>query len=114
MKAQSNKVSQRIYGYESTLCESKISEAKLSISVKLYNAIRNRCTLYSEILSSDIFIIFLLRLIILFSRFVLTNQNQLIMEDFNHQGIWEYAVKRIADPKLKAEDCKSSAAAANF
>jgi hypothetical protein len=36
------------------------------------------------------------------------------MEDFKHQGIWEYAVKRIADPKLKAEDCISSAAAASF
>jgi len=28
--------------------------------------------------------------------------------------IWEYAVKRIADPKLKAEDYKYSAAAANL
>jgi hypothetical protein len=36
------------------------------------------------------------------------------MKNFNDQGIWEYAVKRITDPKLKAEDCKSSAAAANF
>jgi len=36
------------------------------------------------------------------------------MENFEHQVIWEYHVKRIADPKLKAEDCKSSAAAANF
>jgi len=28
--------------------------------------------------------------------------------------IWKYAVRLIADPKLKAEDCKSSAAAANL
>jgi len=36
------------------------------------------------------------------------------MENFNHQGIWLNILKRIADPKLKAEDCKSSAAAANI
>jgi hypothetical protein len=36
------------------------------------------------------------------------------MENIKQQWIWEYAVKRIADQGLKAEDCKSSAAAANF
>jgi len=53
-------------------------------------------------------------MIIRFSSFVLTNQNQLIMRKFNHPGIWRNTLKRIADPKLKAEDCKSSAAAARF
>lgn len=51
-----------------------------------------------------------LQLIILFSRFAVTNQNQLIMGNINTQWVWEYAVKRIADiadPKLKAEDCKT-------
>jgi len=36
------------------------------------------------------------------------------MENFNQQWLWVNSVKRIADPKLKAEDCKSSAAAARF
>jgi len=53
-------------------------------------------------------------MIILFSRFVLSNQNQLIIENFNHQGIGENTLNRIADQELKAEDCKSSAAAAGF
>jgi len=51
---------------------------------------------------------------ILLCRFVLTNQNQLIMENFNHQGIWEYAVKRIADPMLKTEDCNRRSAKLNL
>jgi hypothetical protein len=33
------------------------------------------------------------------------------MEKFNQQWIWEYSPKQIADQGLKAEDCKSSAAA---
>jgi hypothetical protein len=36
------------------------------------------------------------------------------MEKFNQPWVWEYSPKQIADPKLKAEDCKSSAAAASF